>query len=250
MLARTPAVGSRAQSKHIEALVAAGFHGQAALTTLLTLKLAGAVLAAPALFGLAGWVLSQRLSILQWPCLAIGLLGGWIFPDMVLAYMAVRRRSRIEQAIPDALDLLVICAQAGLSLSQAIEEVSRDLQRLSPETAEEFAMTASEMRVMTDRGAALENLGKRTGLSNLRALIATLNQSIKFGTPLSEALRVFAAEMRAARVARLEERAARLPVLLAMPLIGLIMPSLLLLIGTPVGLRILDSVRAVFPQLF
>jgi tight adherence protein C len=111
--------------------------------------------------------------------------------------------------------------------------------------AEEFAVTAAEMRVLSDRGEALENLARRTGLESLRGMITTLNQSIRFGTPLTESLAILAATMRAERVSGLEERAARLPVLLSIPLMMFIMPSLLMIIGTPLGLRIVDQLNSI-----
>ena len=162
---------------------------------------------------------------------------GWRLPDIILSRLAARRRRRIEQGLPDALDLLVVCAEAGLSLDQAIEQVGRDLRTSNPEVAEEFATTAAEMRVLSDRGQALENLVHRTGLLNLRSITAMLRQAIRFGTPLAEFMRILAAEMRTERMARFEERAARLPVLLAIPLMLFILPSLLMVIGTPVGLQ-------------
>jgi tight adherence protein C len=142
--------------------------------------------------------------------------------------------------MPDALDLLVICAEAGLSLDHAIEQVGRVLRPSRPQVAEEFAATAAEMRVSPARSQALENLAQRAGLASLRSIVAALNQSIKFGTPLAGSLRVLAAEMRAERLARFEERAARLPVLLALPLMAFILPSLMIVIGTPLALRIID----------
>jgi tight adherence protein C len=96
------------------------------------------------------------------------------------------------------------------------------------------------MQVLSDFGLALDNLVQRTGLDDLRSLVATLKQSIKFGTPLSESLRMIAGEMRAARQARIEERAARLPVLLAIPMMLFILPCLLMIVGTPVVLRMMD----------
>ena len=147
---------------------------------------------------------------------------------------------RLETGIPDALDLLVICTEAGLSLDHAIEQLGRVLRSSNPEVAEEFAATAAEMRVSAVRGQALENLAQRVGIASLRSIIAALNQSIKFGAPLAESLRMLAAEMRTERLARFEERAARLPVLLTLPLMAFILPSLLLVIGAPLALRIID----------
>ena len=104
----------------------------------------------------------------------------------------------------------------------------------------EFAATAAEMRVCSVRGEALENLARRAGIASLNGIVAALNQSIKFGTPLAGSLRMLDAEMRAERLVRFEERAARLPVLLTLPLMAFILPSLLLVIGTPLALRIID----------
>jgi len=169
---------------------------------------------------------------------------GWRLPDLLLSRLAARRRLQLERGLPDALDLLVICAEAGLSLDQAIAEVSEDLRTSDPAVAEEFAITASEMRVLSDRSEALENLARRTGVASLRSVIATLNQTIRFGTPLATSMRVLAAEMRNARLLRIEERTARLPVLLAIPLALFILPSLLLVIGTPVALRLADTLSS------
>jgi tight adherence protein C len=147
--------------------------------------------------------------------------------------------------MPDALDLLIICTQAGLSLDYAIEQVGHFLHPSNREVAKEFAVTAAEMRVLPARGEALENLAERSGIASLRSMVVTLNQSIKFGTPLTESLRILAAEMRADRLARFEERAARLPVLLTVPLMVFVLPSLMVVIGTPLVLRTLDMLNQV-----
>ena len=172
--------------------------------------------------------------------LAGAFILGWRCPEAILSRLARRRRARLETGIPDALDLLVICAEAGLSLDHAIEQVGSVLHSSSPEVAKEFAATAAEMRVLPVRSKALENLAERTGLTSLRSIVVTLNQSIEFGTSLAESLRTLAAEMRAERLARFEERAARLPVLLTLPLMAFVLPSLMVVIGTPLVLRIFD----------
>jgi tight adherence protein C len=171
------------------------------------------------------------------------LMLGWRLPDFILSRLAARRRLGLEQGLPDALDLLVICAEAGLSLDQSIDQVSRDLRGSNSAVADEFATTASEMRVLSNRAEALENLVERTGVASLRSITATLNQAIRFGTPLAESMRILAAEMRTARLARIEERAARLPVLLAIPLALFILPSLMMVISTPVALRLSDTLK-------
>jgi len=173
-----------------------------------------------------------------------GLLFGWRLPDMVVKRLVKRRQLRLEQGMPDALDLLVICAEAGLSLNQSIEEISRQLRLSNPDVADEFSATSAEMRVLPDFAQALNNMVERTGLDMLRGLVATLKQSLQFGTPLAESLRMIASEMRAERQARIEERAARLPVVLAIPMMLFILPCVLMVVGTPVALRMLDVLRS------
>jgi tight adherence protein C len=168
---------------------------------------------------------------------------GWRVPDIILHRLVTRRRLRLEHGMPDALDLLVICAESGLSLNQAIEEISKQLRLSNKDIADEFAATSAEMRIVPDFGKALDNMVERTGLKDLAGLVATLKQSVKFGTPLAESLRTIAAEMRAERQARIEERAARLPVLLAVPMMMFILPCLMMIIATPLVLRLMDTVK-------
>jgi tight adherence protein C len=123
--------------------------------------------------------------------------------------------------------------------------VGHTLRASSPQVAKEFSVTAAEMRVLPVRRHALENLVERAGLPSLRSIVVTLNQSIKFGTSLVESLRILAAEMRADRLARFEQRAARLPVLLTLPLMLFVLPSLMIVIGTPLVLRVMDTLASV-----
>ena len=232
-----PIVGMVEQQRLLKMLAAAGIKGHGSLANFIAAKAATAIV----LIGLT-WFSHVLESMMM---IRIGMLGiafflGWRTPDFVLTYLVTRRRLRLEQGMPDALDLLVICAEAGLSLNQAIEEISRELRMSNKDVADEFAATSAEMRVLPDLGRALDNLVERTGLSNLRSLIATLKQSLHFGTPLAESLRMIAAEMRAERHARIEERAARLPVLLAIPMMMFILPCLMMIVGTPVVLRLID----------
>ncbi|HYZ41183.1 MAG TPA: type II secretion system F family protein [Stellaceae bacterium] len=241
-LAATPIFGTAEQQRLLQVLSRAGLAGQGNLATFAASKLCAALAWATLVWLVIEWrhwfagSATIRMAILFG-----ALMVGWRIPDFVLKRLVNQRRQHLEQGIPDALDLLVICAEAGLTLNQAVEQVSRDLRLSSPVVAYEFAATAAEMRVSPDAGQTLDNLVLRTGLDSLRSLTATLKQSLKFGTPLAEALRVLAAEMRATRQALFEERAARLPVLLAIPMMIFILPCLLLVIGTPVALRIVDT---------
>jgi tight adherence protein C len=246
-VAASPIVGIAEQRRLLEVLAAAGIKRHGSLPAFIAAKLCCAVGLGCSLWIFLTWhQWFAGLGLIRLAVLVAGLMLGWRLPDITLSRLAARRRLRIEQGLPDALDLLVICAEAGLSLDQSIEEVSRDIRTSSPEVADEFATTAAEMRVLPNRSEALDNLVRRTGLDSLSSITATLSQAIRFGTPLTESMRVLAAEMRTTRLARIEERAARLPVLLAIPLMMFILPSLLMVIGAPVALRVLDSLAQIF----
>jgi len=230
------------QQRLLKMLKAAGIRSQGSLATFIAMKGFSALVLI-----ILTWSLHVFASGMFFRLAVLGaaFLVGWRMPDLVLAHLVKRRRLRLENGIPDALDLLVICAEAGLSLNQAIEEVSHQLYASNKDVAEEFATTSAEIRVMPDFGRALDNLVGRTQLRQLRSLISTLKQSVRYGTPLAESLRMIATEMRAEHHARLEEKAARLPVLLAVPMMAFILPCLLMIIGTPVVIRIIDTVKTI-----
>ena len=177
-----------------------------------------------------------------------GLMIGWRVPDIIVTRLVKRRRIRLETGFPDALDLLVICAEAGLGLEQAIGQVARDMRKATPEVADEFAITEAEMRVIADRRVPLEHLAQRTGLESLQGMISILNQSVRFGTPLTESLRQLTTELRMVRMSRIEERAARLSVTLLLPIMVFIMPSLFLVVCGPIVLRGIDVFAGVMGQ--
>jgi tight adherence protein C len=243
-VAASSIIGAVEQQRLIKLLAQAGIKGRGSLANFLAVKVCSSILSALLLWLLIEWrqlfVSSMTLRLLA---LSIVLLYGWRIPEIILNRMVKRRQSRLAQGMPDALDLLVVCSEAGLSLNQAIEEVSRQLRLSSKDVADEFATTSAEMRVLPDFGQALDNLVERTGLADLRSLVATLKQSLKFGTSLADSLRVIAGEMRNARQLRIETRAARLPVLLAIPMMMFILPCLLIVVGTPAALRIIDMFK-------
>jgi len=172
--------------------------------------------------------------------IATASIFGWKLPGVALSRLAALRRSRFASGLPDALDLLVICTGAGLSFDMAMAQVSRELRSSNRNLAYQLAITVDEMRILSNRRQALENLARRVDLPNLRSIISALNQSLKYGTPLGDSLRTLSREMRAQQLMRIEERAARLSVLLTIPLMVFILPSLMIVVGTPLALRILD----------
>ena len=170
-----------------------------------------------------------------------GVLIGFYAPIIFLRNAAAKRGKSIKLALPDGLDLMVICAEAGLSLDATLARVSRELGNGSPELGEELAMTAAELTFLPDRRLAFDNLNARTNSDGIRAVVNTLQQTAKFGTPLAQSLRVLAAEMRAARMTRAEEKAARLPALLTVPMILFILPCLFIVLLGPAALGIIDT---------
>lgn len=245
-IAASPLIGIVEQRRLIKLLSAAGIKGRGSLANFITMKFSGAiVLAGLAWIALELGQLVGNVTVIRLATLGAALMFGWRMPDFILGHMIKRRRLRLEAGIPDALDLMVICAESGLSLNQSIEVISRELHATHKDVAFEFATTSAELQVVADIGQALDNLVERTGLPDLRSLIATLKQSLKFGTPLAESLRTIAAEMRATRQARYEQRAARLPVLLAIPMMMFILPCLLMIVSTPVVLRIMDVFKTI-----
>ncbi len=158
-------------------------------------------------------------------------------PGLYLKNKISRRRDRLQKALPDGLDLLVICVEAGLTLDAALGRVGRELGRSWPELAEEFGLTAVELAFLLDRRQALRNLGLRTDLAPLRGVINTLQQAEKFGTPLANSLRVLSTEFRDTRMLKAEEKAARLPALLTVPMMVFILPVLFIVLLGPAALN-------------
>ena len=162
-------------------------------------------------------------------------------PDLIVKNKITKRTSAIRKGLPDALDLLVICAEAGLTVDAAFHRVARELGKAYPELGDEFALTAIELGFLTDRRAAFENLAMRVDLDSIRGVVTTMVQTEKYGTPLASALRVLSAEFRHERMMRAEEKAARLPAIMTVPLILFILPVLFVVILGPAACSISDN---------
>ncbi len=162
-------------------------------------------------------------------------------PDIFLKNKITKRSAAIRKGLPDALDLLVICAEAGLTVDAAFHRVSRELGKAYQELGEEFALTAIELGFLTDRRHAFESLATRVDLDAVRGVVTTMIQTEKYGTPLASALRVLSAEFRNERMMRAEEKAARLPAIMTVPLILFILPVLFVVILGPAACSLNDS---------
>jgi len=170
---------------------------------------------------------------------AVGL--GYKGPDIFLQNKISKRTDLIRKGLPDALDLLVICAEAGLTVDAAFERVARELGRAYPELGDEFSLTSIELAFLTDRRSAFENLAYRVNLDAVRGVVTTMIQTERYGTPLASALRVLSAEFRNERMMRAEEKAARLPAIMTIPLILFILPVLFIVILGPAACSIADA---------
>lgn len=176
--------------------------------------------------------------------LTLGLpIIGIMLPDMWLKNTIQKREDTLRKSLPDAFDLLVICAEAGLGLDAALDRVAREMTLSTPILAEEIGITAVELGFLPDRRVALAGFAERVQLASVRALVNTLTQSERYGTPLAQALRVLSSELREERMMKAEEKAAKLPATLTVPMILFILPTLFIVLLGPAILRVFDLNR-------
>ena len=171
---------------------------------------------------------------------------GFYLPNLWLRLKIARRKEKIIKSFPDALDLMVVCVEAGVGLDAAIYRVGEEMKLSNKVLSEEFKLLSLELRAGKQRGEALRNLALRTDLEDVNSLMTLLIQTEKFGTSIAQALRVYSDSMRTKRYQRAEEMAAKLPVKLVFPLVFFIFPSLFIVILGPAAIRI---VRILFPIL-
>lgn len=169
------------------------------------------------------------------------VVAGYKGPELFLKNKAAKRTDAIRKGLPDALDLLVICAEAGLTVDAAFNRVAKELGRAYPELGDEFALTAIELSFLTERRQAFENFAYRVDLDAVKGVVTTMIQTERYGTPLASALRVLSAEFRNERMMRAEEKAARLPAIMTVPLILFILPVLFIVILGPAACSISDA---------
>jgi tight adherence protein C len=202
----------------------------------------------PVVLGIAAVVLIYFVN--HWPewggvrryaTVAAILVGSYKAPDIWLKNKVTKRSHAIRKGLPDALDLLVICAEAGLTVDAAFGRVSKELGKAYPELGDECGLTAIELGFLNERRQAFENLAARVDLDAVRGVVTTMIQTEKYGTPLASALRVLSAEFRNERMMRAEEKAARLPAIMTVPLILFILPTLFVVILGPAACSIHDN---------
>jgi tight adherence protein C len=227
-----------------ERLARAGYRGQGALITFIFFRFV-----APFLVFIAALIFFFLLSKLAWSSFlkvnaALGAgLAGFYLPDLFLSNRTQKRQTSIMRAFPDALDLMLICVESGMSVESAFTRVSSEVGVQSPELAEELALTTAELSYLPERRMAYDNLARRCGHSGVKAVAAAVNQAEKYGTPVGQALRVTAHENRESRMMEAEKKAAALSPKLTVPMLVFFLPCLFVVIMGPAIMNIMHTMH-------
>ena len=242
---RMPIIDAAERGKLAMRLASAGFREPRAVSILAGLKIVcgacvalGAIVLAPHLPRIGGYFVLRLLAM------AAAFVIGMMLPEFVLGYTIKRRQRAISAALPDALDLLVICTNAGNSLVVAIKRVAAELRTICPPLADELSVTADQLQIGGDSAAALNAMAARIGLTSMRALVTTLVQSQQYGTPITQSLRMLSRTERSMQIIALEEKAAKLAPKMTLPMMLFIMPTVALIAAGPAVIRLI----AVFHQ--
>jgi tight adherence protein C len=225
--------------KTSEQLAQAGYRSRDALAIYLGIRLAMPFLGAVLSFFVI-WVFLPQATGMQ---RMLGMVGAVLvfgfLPVLGLKQLIKRRLNNLRKQLPDGLDLLVICTESGLSLDAAFNRVARELGFSGPHLADEIGLTAVELGFLPNRRQALQNLAKRAPLPAIRGVVNTLVQTERYGTPLAHSLRVLSAEFRDERMLRAEEKAAKLPAILTVPMILFILPVLFVVLIGPAIIQVI-----------
>jgi tight adherence protein C len=228
-----------ADENTIDALSRAGYRGQGPLNTYVFLRFVtpfGLFVLAFAYLSLTVFA-DKPLYLNAIYAVFIGLIGAYL-PTLMLKNRTIKRQKSIRRAWPDALDLMLLCVEAGMSVEHAFKRVAREIGLQSPELAEELTLTTAELNFLEDRTRAYDNLGKRTGLDGVKSVMTALIQADRYGTAVGTSLRVMAEEGRETRMMEAEKKAAALPPKLTVPLILFFLPVLFIVIIAPAIIKI------------
>ncbi|MCY4440198.1 MAG: type II secretion system F family protein [Deltaproteobacteria bacterium] len=227
-------VGAAERAKIGALLGQAGFQQRDALAVFLSLKMI-LMLAA----GVAAGMLAAEADLLDGNRGVIGLAGlagavmGGLLPEAALRRLGARRHRKLARGLPDALDLMVLCVEAGYTFERALSMVSEELRPLAPELAAELGSVEAQLRLGADRRSVLQDLCERTGAQGLQDFAMTVIQGERYGTPMGQSIQNIAANERLQRAARIEAAAGRLPVIMSLPMLLLVVPGIILLMGGP-----------------
>jgi len=231
----------QAEDGHIAAnLRMAGYRGQNPVFVFLTVRLVMPLVFFALAVGYIFFVSDLEQPFFVKLSIALGVgYAGYYAPAVYVKNLISKRQLKIKRAWPDALDLLLICVESGMGIETAFRKVSEEVSRQSIELAEELSLTTAELSYLQNRRKAYENLGDRTGLDGVKAVVTSLTQSERYGTPLAHSLRVLAQESRDMRMAEAEKKAASLPPKLTVPMIIFFLPVLFAVIITPAIIQVI-----------
>ena len=235
-------VGAGEREKLAAMLRGAGFGQRDALSYFLSAKIGtGAVLAAGAGYLAADSEMLGQYGLLVAFAALAGLIVGGVVPEYGLRALAARRLRRMSAALPDALDLMVMCLESGLTFERALATVAEELEAIEPSLAAEFRLIEAELRLGANRRAVLQEFHERTEVEGLKDLATTLIQSERYGTPLTHSMKNIAQSERVQRAARIAAQAERVPVLMTMPMLFFVVPGTMLLIAGPAFLTAIKA---------
>jgi tight adherence protein C len=223
-----------------EALRMAGLRNENHLITFLASRILAPIFLAIMAFVYANLFFSDRPMTWKLAGVGAGLVLGYMLPGLIVQNYVKRRQVSIKRAWSDALDLLLICVESGMALEPSMGRVAKEIGVQSVPLAEEMTLTVAELSYLQDRRKALENLGKRTGLETVKAVVTSLIQSERYGTPLGTALRALAQENREARMAEAERKAAALGPKLTVPMMVFFMPVIFVVLLTPAIIKVME----------
>jgi len=223
-------------------LAYAGFRSPNAVAVFYTIKTVLAVLFLCLVLLASLWLPRMHTATLVFLSVLAAFVG-MVLPNFVLGRLIKRRQRALRNGFPDALDMLVVCVEAGLGLTASIQRVGEELRFSHPELGTELALVTAEMRAGVDRETALKGLAERTGLEDINGLVSLLLQTLKFGTSIADTLRVYAEEFRDKRMQRAEEQAAKIGVKMIFPLIFCLWPSFFVVAVGPAVLRFIEAFR-------
>lgn len=237
---RLPIFEAAHRSELAKRLLRAGFRGNRAASALIGIKVLFGAVAALTMLVLGHCLpVVEKLLVLRIIVAGAFFMIGMMLPEFALQIYTRKRQAQIASALPDALDLLVICTNAGHSLAVSIVRIAEEMRAIAPALARELELTAQELRIDSDSSAVLRNLAERVDVASLRALVTTLNQSQRYGTPITQALQVLARAERTQHMRRLEERAAKLSIKITLPMMFFILPTVVLIAAGPAVLRLM-----------
>ena len=238
-------VGAPERAKLARLLRRAGFANPDTLSFFLSIKLGAGAMSGAA----AGYLAADSATLGQHGLLVAfaavaALVAGSMLPEYAVRVLAARRLRRMAATLPDALDLMVMCLESGLSFERGLSTVAEELMPITPGLAAEFRLLEAELRLGASRRAVLQEFQERTDVEGLKDLAMTLIQAERYGTPLTQSLKNIAAEERLRRAARIATQAERLPVLMTLPTLLMVMPGTMCLVAGPAFLTAIDALRS------